>query len=43
MRRFIIDCDTAEDDIFSFFLLLHEGVNVEGIPSLRETYPSLLR
>ncbi len=31
MRRFIIDCDTAEDDIFSFFLLLHEGVNVEGI------------
>ncbi|BCS93264.1 nucleoside hydrolase [Metallosphaera javensis (ex Sakai et al. 2022)] len=31
MRHFIIDCDTAEDDIFSFFLLLHRGAQVHGI------------
>ncbi|AWR98525.1 nucleoside hydrolase [Metallosphaera hakonensis] len=31
MRHFIIDCDTAEDDIFSLFLLLHSGATVHGI------------
>ncbi|ABP95174.1 Inosine/uridine-preferring nucleoside hydrolase [Metallosphaera sedula] len=31
MRHFIIDCDTAEDDIFSLFLLLHKGMKVHGI------------
>lgn len=31
MRHFIIDCDTAEDDIMSLFMLLKNGVSVEGI------------
>ncbi|BCU66720.1 nucleoside hydrolase [Sulfolobales archaeon HS-7] len=31
MRRFIIDCDTAEDDIMSFFMLVSRGFSVEGI------------
>lgn len=30
-RHFIIDCDTAEDDITSLFLLLRNNINVEGI------------
>ncbi|AEB95287.1 nucleoside hydrolase [Metallosphaera cuprina] len=31
MRNFIIDCDTAEDDIFSLFMLLHNKVKVHAI------------
>ncbi|AOL15918.1 nucleoside hydrolase [Sulfolobus sp. A20] len=31
MRHFIIDCDTAEDDILSLYMLIKNGVNVEGI------------
>ncbi|AWR97389.1 nucleoside hydrolase [Acidianus sulfidivorans JP7] len=30
-RYFIIDCDTAEDDITSLFMLLRYGINVEGV------------
>lgn len=30
-RHFIIDCDTAEDDITSLFMLLRNGLDVEGI------------
>ncbi|BDC19393.1 nucleoside hydrolase [Acidianus sp. HS-5] len=30
-RHFVIDCDTAEDDIMSFFMLLRYGFSVEGI------------
>jgi purine nucleosidase len=30
-RHFIIDCDTAEDDIMSLFMLLRYGISVEGI------------
>ncbi|QKQ99004.1 nucleoside hydrolase [Metallosphaera tengchongensis] len=39
MRRFIIDCDTAEDDIFSFLFLLHKGVQVEGITIVEGNVP----
>ena len=31
MRHFIIDCDTAEDDIMSLFMLLKNGISVEGV------------
>jgi len=31
MRHFIIDCDTAEDDIMSLFMLLKNGVSIEGV------------
>jgi len=31
MRHFIIDCDTAEDDIMSLFMLLKNGVSVEAV------------
>jgi len=31
VRHFIIDCDTAEDDIMSLFMLLRYGISVEGI------------
>ncbi|QIW23662.1 nucleoside hydrolase [Sulfolobus sp. S-194] len=31
MRHFIIDCDTAEDDIMSLFMLLKNNINVQGI------------
>jgi len=30
-RHFIIDCDTAEDDIMSLFMLLKNNIAVEGI------------
>lgn len=30
-RHFIIDCDTAEDDVMSLFMLLRYGVSVEGV------------
>ena len=30
-RHFIIDCDTAEDDIMSLFMLIKNGVSVEGV------------
>ncbi|ARM77128.1 nucleoside hydrolase [Acidianus manzaensis] len=30
-RYFIIDCDTAEDDIMSLFMLLRYGIDVKGI------------
>jgi purine nucleosidase len=31
MRKFIIDCDTAEDDVFSIYMLLRNGVELLGI------------
>ncbi|MCG2909103.1 MAG: nucleoside hydrolase [Stygiolobus sp.] len=30
-RHFVIDCDTAEDDIMSLFMLIRNGVSVEGV------------
>jgi purine nucleosidase len=30
-RHFVIDCDTAEDDIMSLFMLIKNGVSVEGV------------
>ncbi len=30
-RHFVIDCDTAEDDIMSLYMLLRNGVEVEGV------------
>ncbi|MEM0374062.1 MAG: nucleoside hydrolase [Ignisphaera sp.] len=30
-RHFIIDCDTAEDDVMSLILLLYNNISVEGI------------
>ncbi|MEM3351066.1 MAG: nucleoside hydrolase [Saccharolobus sp.] len=31
MRHFIIDCDTAEDDVLSLYLLLRNNIDVVGI------------
>ncbi|AHC51477.1 nucleoside hydrolase [Sulfolobus acidocaldarius SUSAZ] len=31
VRHFIIDCDTAEDDIMSLFMLLKHRISVEGV------------
>jgi purine nucleosidase len=31
MRYFVIDCDTAEDDILSLYLLLRNNINVVGV------------
>ena len=31
MRHFIIDCDTAEDDIMSLFMLIKNGISVEAV------------
>ncbi|BCU70969.1 nucleoside hydrolase [Stygiolobus caldivivus] len=30
-RHFIIDCDTAEDDIMSLFMLVRNGISVEAV------------
>ncbi|WP_338600711.1 nucleoside hydrolase [Sulfolobus tengchongensis] len=39
MRHFIIDCDTAEDDILSLYLLLKNNIDVVGVTIVEGNIP----